>query len=200
MEDTTVGRTAFMLIGHPPARRQNETPEVIRQQMHNLGASLGLGAAQEKLRRATCRVMLLGNRHTRAVLLIQNSRLFLRLPVVGAEWARTVHGGGPVFIVLTLPALPPLADHHKVAQFAAESIGSGQCMTGLSGITGLRDRVAGQAPPSATDHPADKDPVSRRKFITCAAGITRPLVPPAVSRPSRDVSAQALTPAKGPLK
>ncbi|MEU3754633.1 hypothetical protein AB0H17_17965 [Streptomyces olivoreticuli] len=104
-----------------------------------------------------------------------------------------------MFIILALPALPPHADHRQVVQFAVESIGTGQCLTGLSGIAERREWAVDEVPSCMTKHPIDKG-VSRREFITSAAGITHPPVPAPRPHPSVDVSVQALTPARGPLK
>ncbi|MDT0451963.1 hypothetical protein [Streptomyces hesseae] len=108
VEDTAAGPVAFLLIGHPPARRQGETAESIEQQMLGLSAALGLTGSSEPMRHVGSRVILLGA--SGALLSITGAPYSLRLPPVGAEWSRMVGEGAPVCILLGLDPIPPYSD------------------------------------------------------------------------------------------
>lgn len=108
VEGTAAGPVAFLLIGHPPVRRQGETAESIERQMLGLSAALDLTGPSEPMRHVGSCVVLLGT--SGALLSITGAPYSLRLPPVGAEWSRVVSEGAPVCILLGLDPIPLYSD------------------------------------------------------------------------------------------
>ncbi|MGI5256989.1 hypothetical protein [Streptomyces angustmyceticus] len=93
---------AFLLLAHPPARREKETAETIEAGMRGLADTLDLAPASAKLREIGRSVFLQGRG---AVLLdVRGCDFMLRAPV-GPRWAAFVALGGPVVIALGLDPL-----------------------------------------------------------------------------------------------
>ncbi|MEU4209934.1 hypothetical protein AB0F13_08030 [Streptomyces sp. NPDC026206] len=142
-EVTAAGPVAFLLIGHPPARRQGETAESIEQQMLGLSAALDLTEPSETLRHVGNRVILLGT--SGALLTIAGAPYSLRLPPVGAEWSRMVSEGAPVCILLGLDPIPPHTDEKATQEYLGRGLLSGRVRMGATAVMDPRESV-GTAP------------------------------------------------------
>lgn len=104
LEQMTVGPVAFLLIGHPSVRRQNETEARIERQMRGLGEALGLSEIGGKVPDAGRRIWLRGQ--SGAALSLDGVPWNIQLPPVGSAWSRFVAAGGPVCIVVALDPIP----------------------------------------------------------------------------------------------
>ncbi|MGW1194591.1 hypothetical protein ACWD4B_01830 [Streptomyces sp. NPDC002536] len=143
VEDTAAGPVAFLLIGHPPARRQGETAESIEQQMLGLSAALDLTEPCETLRHVGNRVILLGV--SGALLTIAGAPYSLRLPPVGAEWSRMVSEGTPVCILLGLDPIPPHAGERATQEYLGHGLSHNRIRMGATAAVDRRESV-GLAP------------------------------------------------------
>ncbi|WP_406321069.1 hypothetical protein [Streptomyces sp. NBC_00519] len=128
LEQTAAGPVAFLLIAHPPIRRQNETEERIEQQMRGLAEALGLGESHDKMRDAGPRVWLRGQ--SGAAISLDGTRLAVQLPPVGTQWSTFVAAGGPVCIVVGLDPLPAGAPREVVEQYLADALSYGRSLIG----------------------------------------------------------------------
>ncbi|MEU8586921.1 hypothetical protein AB0C59_07930 [Streptomyces sp. NPDC048664] len=101
--DVTVnGPLAFLMLVHPPARRQDETAETIEADMRGLADALDLAPASAKIPDLGSRLRIRG-RGT-ALLDVRGCDFMLKAPV-GPLWCAFVAPGGPVVIALGLDPL-----------------------------------------------------------------------------------------------
>ncbi|MFI9724522.1 hypothetical protein ACIHFE_33670 [Streptomyces sp. NPDC052396] len=137
VEDTTAGPVAFLLIGHPPARRQGETAESVEQQMLGLSAALDLAEPAENIRHVGNRVLLLGS--SGALLTIAGAPYSLRLPSVGAEWSRMVGEGCPVCILLGLDPISPHTPERATQEYLGAALATGRLRMGATAAMDARE-------------------------------------------------------------
>ncbi|MDT0423503.1 hypothetical protein [Streptomyces evansiae] len=132
LEQTAAGPVAFLLIAHPPIRRQNETVERIEQELRGLAEALGLGESLDKMRNAGSRVWLRGQ--SGAALKLDGTHLSVQLPPVGPGWSRFVAEGGPVCIVVGLDPLAAGAPREVIEWYLADVIPHGRSLIGSAAV------------------------------------------------------------------
>ncbi|MFH9295606.1 hypothetical protein [Streptomyces sp. NPDC017520] len=95
---------AYILIGHAPPRRLNETVETVEDGLMGMVDAMRLRPAAERVPSIGARIILRG----RFALLDYGHPAFtLRLPPTGAEWRAHVVAGGPVCLTVGLDPIPP---------------------------------------------------------------------------------------------
>lgn len=132
LQQTTSGPVAFVLLAHPPARRQNETEDGIAQQMRGLGEALGLGETVGKMKDAGHRVWLRGQ--SAAAITLDDTHLAVQLPPVSPQWSRFVAEGGPVCIVVGLDPLPTGATQDVIEWYLADVVSHGRSLIGSAEV------------------------------------------------------------------
>ncbi len=93
------GPLAFLLLAHPPARRENETAATIEAHMRGLAGALGLAPATATVPHIGPRLQLQGR--GAALLNVDRCDFMLRAPV-GVQWGAFAALGGPVAIAVGL--------------------------------------------------------------------------------------------------
>ncbi|MEV6395605.1 hypothetical protein AB0M39_12635 [Streptomyces sp. NPDC051907] len=110
---TEAGHVAFLLLAHPPARRDGESSESIEDRMRGLANALTLADPSAQLPDIGPRLFVHGRY---AVLDLDACSFVLRVPV-SAQWASFVSAGAPVVVSVGLDPLQPLTPFDAIRPY-----------------------------------------------------------------------------------
>lgn len=124
---------AYLLIGHAPPRRMNETPQNIEDGLMGMVDAMRLRPSAERVPMVGPRLILRG----RFVLLDYGHPCFtMRLPATTPEWRAHVAAGGQVCLTVGLDEIPPGAGPDAVAAYVNRVCATGRAYMGATTFRG----------------------------------------------------------------
>ncbi|MEX3100338.1 ATP-binding protein [Streptomyces sp. ST1015] len=131
LDFTPAGVTPWLLIGHPPPYRPNETAESVEGGLRAIGAGLRLRPAAERVRDVGDRLRLGG----RTVALdYGHDHCLLRVPDADEKWRTHVAQGTRVCLAVCLDALPVGIGIEDAARLVRRA--GGRVLVGATGVRG----------------------------------------------------------------
>jgi hypothetical protein len=125
---------AYVLLGHAPPRRPNETAESIEAGLLGMVDAMRLRPASERVPIVGARLIISG---PFVALDYGHPKFVVRLPNPGAEWRRHVVAGGLVCLTIGLDPIPPGAGPDAVEAYLARVAATNRA---YMGATTLRNR------------------------------------------------------------
>lgn len=140
---TDAGHVAFLLLAHPPARRENETRESIEGAMRGLASALSLADASARLPDIGPRLVVHGRS---AFLSVDGCRATVHVPV-SAEWSQFVSYGATVAVGVGLDPLAPRTSFDTVMPYVSEGAQHGRLFLGKTWAEPARRFTGAGGPP-----------------------------------------------------
>ncbi|MFE5395751.1 hypothetical protein ACFQ9U_14430 [Streptomyces sp. NPDC056568] len=120
---------AYLLIGHAPPRRANETAESVEAGLMGMVDAMGLRPAAERVPIVGARLTLRG---PLVALDYGHPAFSMRLPTPEPGWRRHVAAGGPVCLTIGLDPIPPGAGPDAVADYVERTVGANRAYMGAT--------------------------------------------------------------------
>ncbi|WP_405891532.1 hypothetical protein OG427_40100 [Streptomyces sp. NBC_00133] len=140
---TEAGQVAFVLLAHPPARRESESPESTEGDMRGLAAALSLADPSARLPDIGPRLVVRGRS---ALLSLDGCRAALHVPV-SAEWSGFASAGAPVAVAVGLDPLQPRTPFAAVGPYVSEGAQRGRLFLGKTRAELARRFIGEGGPP-----------------------------------------------------
>jgi len=129
--DTLAVPVAYVLIGHAPPRRANETAESVEAGLLGMVDAMRLRPAAERVPIVGARLILRG---PFVALDYGHPAYTMRLPPTGEEWRAHVNAGGHVCLTIGLDPIPPGAGPDAVSAYLARICATGRAYMGATTI------------------------------------------------------------------
>lgn len=122
---------AYVLIGHAPPRRANETAESVEVGLMGMVDAMRLQPAAERVPIVGARLILRG---PYVALDYGHPAYTMRLPTPGEQWRAHVNAGGQVCLTIGLDPIPPGAGPDAVEDYLARICATGRAYMGATTI------------------------------------------------------------------
>lgn len=131
---TLAAPIAYVLIGHAPPRRPDETAESVEDGLLGMVDAMRLRPAAERVPTVGPRLLLRG---PTVALDYGHPKYVMRLPTPGADWRRHVAAGGAACVTIGLDPMPPGAGPDAIEAYLARIVATNRA---YMGATTLRAR------------------------------------------------------------
>ncbi|WP_051778796.1 hypothetical protein [Streptomyces sp. NRRL S-241] len=140
---TEVGHVAFLLLAHPPVRREGESPAVIESRMRGLASALELAHPSTQLPDIGPRLAVHGRY---AALSLNGCQTAVCVPV-STEWSRFVTAGAPVAVAVGIDPLLPRTPFDAVRPYVSDGAQRGRLFLGKTRAEPSRKFIGVGGPP-----------------------------------------------------
>lgn len=135
LDDTSpAGPVAYLLIGHAPARRANETAASIELGLLGMVDAMRLRPAAERVPAVGDRLVMRG---PYVALDYGHPKFFMRIPSPGADWRAHLTYGGQACVTIGLDPIPPGAGPDAIGAYLDRVAATNRA---YMGATALRNR------------------------------------------------------------